>query len=281
MVFRVVKNGNYTIMSNFHFKDKTLSLKAKGLLSLMLSLPDDWDYSIAGLVSLSSDGETAVRSAIKELEQHNYLKRERVYENGKIVDWNYLVFEQPQQLSDENLVVENQQVGFQLQGFNAQLNTNKSNTKEINKLFSKENNGISESEFEFGKEIEPLKKQKRKTNLDELTDAKLLIQNYTNNKELIQQLTTLVNTKFEICSKERRHFYATTIKNYLDELSRTFGSDINQQIEAVKLSIRYNATTKVMVPNNIQSSNSKRFDDLIRKDESYNLANHTKSEREF
>lgn len=279
MVFRVVKNGNYTVMSNFHFKDKTLSLKAKGLLSLMLSLPDDWDYSIAGLVSLSCDGETAVRSAIKELEKHNYLKRERVYENGRIVDWNYVVFEQPDILSDEDLVVENQQVGFQLQGFNGQLNTNKSNTKEINKLFSKENNATEEPEFEFGKDIEP-KKPKRKTNLDEFEDAKLLIRNYTNNCTLIQQLMTLANTKYEICSKERRHFYSTTIKNYLEELTRTFDNDDNQKIEAVKLSIRYNGTTKVMKPNIVKTGNVKDNIERIGPND-YDKYDRTLSEREF
>ena len=161
-------------------------------------------------------------------------------------------------------------------------NYNNSNNTENKKLFSKENNATEESEFEFGKEIEPNKKRKRKTNLDELEDAKLLIKDYTNNCTLIQQHMTLLNTKCEICSKERRHFYATTIKNYLDELSRTFGADINQQIEAVKLSIRYNGTTKVMIPNNVKpSNNGRRFDDLIRKDDSYDLANHTKSEKEF
>ena len=59
---RVKHTEDYTVMSNYHFKEKSLSLKAKGLLSLMLSLPDYWDYSIAGLVTLSSDVETAVRS---------------------------------------------------------------------------------------------------------------------------------------------------------------------------------------------------------------------------
>ena len=92
-VVRKHHNKNYTVMSNHHFLDKELSLKAKGLLSLMLSLPDDWNYSTTGLESLSSDGNTAVRNALKELEEHEYLIRERVFENGKIVDWEYHIFE--------------------------------------------------------------------------------------------------------------------------------------------------------------------------------------------
>lgn len=74
-VFRVERNKNFTVMSNHHFKNKDLSLKAKGLLSLMLSLPEDWNYNIRGLVSLSRDGIDSVRSAIKELEHYMYVER--------------------------------------------------------------------------------------------------------------------------------------------------------------------------------------------------------------
>ena len=66
-IFRVERTKNYTVMSNQHFKNKSLSLKAKGLLSLMLSLPDDWNYNMQGFASLSRDGIDSVRSAIKEL----------------------------------------------------------------------------------------------------------------------------------------------------------------------------------------------------------------------
>ena len=157
----------------------------------------------------------------------------------------------------------------------------KQQIKNSNELLSKDNNsGEVESDFVFGVDAETSKPKKKK-NDDEVSDAILLIQNYTDNKQLREELTTLVNTKKYIASKERRHFYCSTIKNYLDELSKTFGNDENKKIEAVKLSIRYNATTKVMVPNNIQSPNGRRFDDLIRKDDSYQKENHTKSEREF
>ena len=74
-VFRVERNKNFTVMSNHHLKNKDLSLKAKGLLSLMLSLPEDWNYNIRGLASLSRDGIDSVRSAIKELEHYMYVER--------------------------------------------------------------------------------------------------------------------------------------------------------------------------------------------------------------
>ena len=67
MIFRVEKNKNYTTMSNYHLRDKNISLKAKGLLSWMLSNDDDWDYSLAGIVACCKEGETSVTTALKEL----------------------------------------------------------------------------------------------------------------------------------------------------------------------------------------------------------------------
>lgn len=97
-VMRVHKNANYTIMSNHHFKEKGMSLKAKGLLSLMLSLPDDWDYSIAGLTTLSKDGKDSVMSALKELEAFGYLIRTRLTdERGRFAGYDYDIFEEPKQ----------------------------------------------------------------------------------------------------------------------------------------------------------------------------------------
>jgi hypothetical protein len=74
-VFRINKTANYTVMSNHHFKEKRMSLKSKGLLSLMLSLPDTWDYSISGLATLSKDGKDSIMSALAELEKFGYLHR--------------------------------------------------------------------------------------------------------------------------------------------------------------------------------------------------------------
>jgi len=95
-VFRVHKNENYTVLSNYHFKEKEMSLKAKGLLSLMLSLPDAWDYSAAGLVKLSKDGKDSVNAALKELETFGYLKRtQAVNTNGTFSGYNYEIYESP------------------------------------------------------------------------------------------------------------------------------------------------------------------------------------------
>ena len=95
-VFRVHKNENYTVLSNHHFKERGMSLKAKGLLSLMLSLPDGWDYSAAGLVTLSKDGKDSVNAALKELEKFGYLRRTQTTDTGgKFSGYNYEIYEQP------------------------------------------------------------------------------------------------------------------------------------------------------------------------------------------
>jgi hypothetical protein len=84
-------------MSNHHFKEKGMSLKAKGLLSLMLSLPDDWDYSVMGLVKLSKDGKDSVVSELKELEEFRYLTRTRIQdEKGKFAGFDYDIYEETQ-----------------------------------------------------------------------------------------------------------------------------------------------------------------------------------------
>lgn len=113
-------------MSNHHLRDSRLSMKAKGLLSQMLSLPEDWDYSIAGLVKINPDGETAVNSALRELRRCGYLVVDKIMPgksaSGRI-EYVYTVYETPEQGLEiqgvENLVVENQ--GVENQG---QLNTN-------------------------------------------------------------------------------------------------------------------------------------------------------------
>lgn len=95
-VFRVVKNCNYTTLSNYHFKDKRLSWKAKGLLSTMLSLPDDWNYTIEGLATLANDGVKSTNSGLAELEECGYLVRTQLRgENGQFGTTEYIIYEHP------------------------------------------------------------------------------------------------------------------------------------------------------------------------------------------
>ena len=125
-VLRKNKTHNYTVIDNHVFRNNDLSLKAKGLLCQMLSLPDDWDYSLEGLVALSSDGISSVRSALKELENQMYFKRRRLYRNGKLSGVEYIISEEPmcenlilENLKQENLIIEKE----------AQLNNNNNKIK--------------------------------------------------------------------------------------------------------------------------------------------------------
>ena len=95
--YRVHKTDNYTVMSNVHFHEKNMTLRAKGLLSLMLSLPDDWEYSVDSIVKLSKDGKGSVTAGLHELEEFGYLVRSAVVDqNGKFCGYNYDIYEEPQ-----------------------------------------------------------------------------------------------------------------------------------------------------------------------------------------
>ena len=139
-VFRINKTRDYTVMSNHHLRNTSLSLKAKGLLSLMLSLPDNWDYTTKGLASICKDGIDSICSAVKELEQNGYIVRERVRnDKGQLTTIEYTILEQPETAlpeqekpERENPVLDNPVLGKPEQGCPeqenpAQLNTNISN----------------------------------------------------------------------------------------------------------------------------------------------------------
>ena len=142
MIVRVNKTENYTTMSNHHLKNKNLSLKAKGLLSVVLSLPETWEYSVAGLASISKEKESAINSALKELKENGYLKVTKKLpketKSGRIeYEWDF--YEQPQTEKQEvkKQGIENQGLEFQgleFQGLEnqAQLNTNIETTNRLN-----------------------------------------------------------------------------------------------------------------------------------------------------
>ena len=150
MVVRVNKDKNYTVMSNRHLMDHRLSLKAKGLLSVVLSLPDDWEYSVKGLASISREKETSINSALKELKEFGYLiitkKMPNQTASGRIeYEWDFYEYSNkidytPEWLWDKQTTkkqgIENQ--GLEFQGLENQaqsntniLNTNKENTEGI------------------------------------------------------------------------------------------------------------------------------------------------------
>lgn len=130
MIFRVNKNKNYTCMSNHHLKDRNLSLKAKGLLSIMLSLPDNWDFSINGLTAICIESRGVVKNILSELKNNNYLVITKLKPNqtktGRF-EYVYDIFEEPQKQNIEKQGIEKQPLVF-----SNQYNTNKLNTKKLN-----------------------------------------------------------------------------------------------------------------------------------------------------
>lgn len=143
-VFRINKTTDYSVISNYHLKEKEMSLKAKGLLSLMLALPDDWDYSINGLAMFSKDGKDSVMSVLNELEQFGYLTRTRVKdEKGRWGGYDYDIYEQPY---TEKPYTENPNTVKPNTENPSQLNTNILNTKKIN---TKELNNIAERVLDY------------------------------------------------------------------------------------------------------------------------------------
>lgn len=144
---RVNNTKGFTVMSNYHFQDKEISLKAKGLLGLMLSLPSNWDYSVNGLVAIVKENKAAVQSALKELEEHKYLKRTRVQDETGRFDYIYDIYEKPYDKLPwtENQCTDIQCTEVQCTENQPQINTNKQstnkqNTKELNTNEYKEKN---------------------------------------------------------------------------------------------------------------------------------------------
>ena len=172
MNYKANRMGGYFTMGNTPLREKEMSLKAKGLLSLMLSLPDSWDYSIAGLVAICKENETAVKSTLNELKEFGYLivkkKMPNETESGRF-EYEYNIYEQPQgkqprETQDiekqgiENLPLEIQAVENQGQLSTKEVSTNELSTKEE----STENKISLEDEFEILWDMYPRKKGKGK-----------------------------------------------------------------------------------------------------------------------
>ena len=155
-VIRVIKNKNYTVMSNTHLKDKRLSLKAIGLLSVVLGLPEDWHYTVNGLVGIVKDGKDSVESAIKELKKNGYLRVEKIYpnENNNRIQYQYTFFENPQEVDFQ---------GVETQGVENPYTYKYTNKPNTNKL-----NTNTQSKHKYGEYQHVLLSDKEHTHLLEL-----------------------------------------------------------------------------------------------------------------
>ena len=132
-VFKIEKNKDFTVMSNYHLRDRNLCYKAKGLLSFMLSLPEDWDYSLKGLCAISKENKDAIRSTLKELQEYHYLEIEKVRGNKGYFEYNYLIYEKPHYIDIDNEKsnpdTENPYLDVPDMENQPQINTNIINTK--------------------------------------------------------------------------------------------------------------------------------------------------------
>ena len=239
-IVRVVKNKDYTVMSNAHLHDKRLSLKAVGLLSIVLSLPDNWHYTVKGLVGSVKDGERAVNGALSELKKCGYLQVNKLYPNSERskIEYQYVFYEKPQDLQNVPLEQDLQNVDLQnvdlqnvdlqnvdLQNVGAYINTNKQstnkqNTKELNTNEYKEKNNKKES-------------------------VNSVIAEYTENKDLQDALHDFVDMR----TKVRKPLTVRAMKLSLNELDKLAVDDVTK-IAIVNQSIVHSWLTFYKLQNN-------------------------------
>ena len=217
-VFRVEKNKNYTTMSNYHLRDKKLSYKAKGLLSFMLSLPDTWDYSMNGLVSISKENIGSIRTILHELEENRYLIRSRYQNNKGQFQYEYSIYEYPYTENPHTVTPNTEEY--------IQINTNIINTKNIDKIDKQFNiitkeltkmNFIELTDFDIYKYDnlfdELLKKYDYK---DVIIATNYVIKRLKDNKNLDENEKKITN-KFG--------YFKASIENNLEEINNDF--DLN------------------------------------------------------
>lgn len=226
-VIRVNNTKGFTVMSNYHFQDKEISLKAKGLLGLMLSLPSNWDYSVNGLVAIVKENKAAVQTALKELEEHKYLKRTRVQDETGRFDYIYDIYEKPYDKLPcmENQCTDIQCTEVQCTENQPQINTNKQitkkqNTKELNTNEYKEKNIKKES-------------------------VNSVISEYTENKDLQDALHGFV----EMRTKARKPLTVRAMKLSLNVLDNLAVDDVTK-IAIVNQSIVHSWSTFYKLQNN-------------------------------
>lgn len=226
-LIRVNNTKGFTVMSNYHFQDKEISLKAKGLLGLMLSLPSNWDYSVNGLVAIVKENKAAVQTALKELEEHKYLKRTRVQDETGRFDYIYDIYEKPYDKlpCTENRCTDIQCTEVQYTENQPQINTNKQNT---NKQSTKELNTNEYKEKNIKKE-----------------SVNSVISEYTENKELQDALHGFV----EMRNKARKPLTVRAMKLSLNVLDNLAVDDVTK-IAIVNQSIVHTWSTFYKLQNN-------------------------------
>ncbi len=187
-IYRVERTRDYTVMSNYHLKDRELSLKAKGLLSMILSLPDEWNYTLRGLAAISKEGVDAIGSTVRELEKAGYIVRRQLRgEKGRISDTEYTIYEQPHK-QDNPPDVESSNLNEPHMDFPdvdkpsakkpAELNTKAANTQRENT--NRINTDVSNT-HSFSRSVKSVEQQDEKIKAAEKTDGTTDIQTLRDN----------------------------------------------------------------------------------------------------
>lgn len=222
-VIRVNKTDNYTVMSNYHLRDKNLTLKAKGLLSQMLSLPPSWDYTIAGLVAINKEKESAITSALKELKANGYLVVTKMMPNqtqsGRI-EYIYDIFEQPNQSAKKQDVVNQAQEKQDVEKQGVE-NQGLENQGQINNKESKKEEEIKE------------KRNKEKENIKE---SEIAIINYLNEKAGTRYRASSKSTQMHVHARLEEGFTIDDFKCVIDKkCDEWIGTDFAQYLRPVTL----------------------------------------------
>ena len=260
-VFRVEKTKDFTVMSNYHLRDKNLSLKAKGLLSQMLSLPEEWDYTLAGLACINKESKDAIRSAVNELEQAGYTtRRQTTTEGGRFGCNEYLIRERPVLPSPlpENPTTASTPTELPVSENPTQLNTNSSKTeKEKTELSSTDSLPISQKRNRT--EVTAAEMQQYREIIAQNISYDLLRQEYPHQQEqLVEILEILVET---VCTTRQtvrvagNNFPAEIVKSRLlkltDEHIRFVLGCLSRNTTKIRnirqylLTILYNAPTTI------------------------------------
>lgn len=202
--YRVNKTKDFTTMSNYHLKDKNLSLKAKGLLSVMLSLDNEWKYSVDGLCSISKENKTAINSTLKELKDNNYLVVSKDRKSNGTFEYVYDIYEQPQtdkpdtdKPDMENLAMDNPYTE------NLPLNKNTNNINTNNKdTNNKYNNNIKENIkeiFDFWNEQDIIKHNNLTQDMINAINKKLDEFDVEQIKDCISHYSEAYHSGYEYC----------------------------------------------------------------------------------
>lgn len=222
-ICRIEKSSNYTTMGNFHLRDKKLSLKAKGLLSVVLSLPPDWDYSVAGLVAIVMEKETVVRSCLKELKEAGYLvvKKERpTKENGGHFNYVYIFYEKSQLLDHEigNSICENLDVeNLDIESLDVEV-LDVENQGQINtNIISKDK--LSKEELKTDK----LNKKKKINKKEQLEKSYEIVCSEFEDEELRQSWWDFLEMRLE---QHNKTYTEKGIKLKIKEFKNSIGEDI-------------------------------------------------------